>query len=361
MASASRGIRLVMIARPARLSTVALVCCGCGLPGFARTAVASIANDEIAEIDDSADSEGEDPWARLTTEEWQPGRVGDNTSMHNIKDIECTGPQTQMVSDSDLGWHGVKALLYDTLSDVNSNLELKAIVIRIHREEPDACVLGIATTQALLLPITMPKFRNMARVLENDQNMLILNVTFFDTLRSGFPMFGVLDGLATNEFREWFESEEGFSFFPPRRRRPACETAEARSLLDDITRARVEGSWGSKTPAKDALTLLAVSGADSGDTHCPLAAAAACLIVAMVRAETAPAAWRVGGSMEESRESAVRDVIELVSRAEEFVRFFSGSDGISFAELVASPWSICWLLHRLQLTLSGHLFHNVVL
>merc|ERR1719464_2243400 len=81
-------------------------------------------------------------------------------------------------------------------------------VMRIQKDEPDTCVLGITSTSAYLLPLTMPKFRNMARMLNTDCNFLILNVTFYDTLRSGFPIFGIVDGLSTPEYRAWFDTEE---------------------------------------------------------------------------------------------------------------------------------------------------------
>mmetsp|Transcript_18095 Transcript_18095/g.58581 ORF Transcript_18095/g.58581 Transcript_18095/m.58581 type:complete len:219 (-) Transcript_18095:457-1113(-) len=156
---------------------------------------------------------GDDSWSRLTTDDWQPGRVGKFNTTFPIKDMECLGPETAIRFNAGLDWATVKAALHLSLGQLATDTWLFQVVAKIQRDEPDTCVLGITTTSSFLLPVTMPKFRNMARMLNTDHNLLVLNVTFYDSLRSGFPVFGVLDSLATPEFRAWFATEEGLSFF----------------------------------------------------------------------------------------------------------------------------------------------------
>merc|ERR1711957_428525 len=84
----------------------------------------------------------------------------------------------------------------------------------------------------------MPKFRNMARMLNTDHNFLVLNVSFYDSLRSGFPIFGIIDGLSTPEYRDWFTTAEGLSFFPPRDIPASCESTISRQFLTELERGR---------------------------------------------------------------------------------------------------------------------------
>jgi len=294
-------------------------------------------------------AEGDDVWQRLTTEEWQPGRVGEFNSTNPIKDLECLGPQTTMVSDPSLPWAAVKDALLKNLGRPLEDPWLLSTITRIQKEEPDTCVLGITTTGAFLLPVTMPKFRNMARVLSSDQDFLVLNVTFFDSLRSGFPIFGVIDGLATLEYRAWFETPESYEYFPDRVDLPACREPAAVELREAVDALRHRRDMG-RVPLQASVDFLASYGAARS---CKLAAAAAFLISALARVE---ATAEVLGPEAPTRDAALRDVIELVSRAEEFVREFSREAQMPFGELVASPWNVWWLLHQLQLVVLPKFF-----
>mmetsp|Transcript_35302 Transcript_35302/g.112321 ORF Transcript_35302/g.112321 Transcript_35302/m.112321 type:complete len:357 (-) Transcript_35302:376-1446(-) len=326
---------------------------GCAILGKAVALALAPAALQLAEVsgDDGAGGEPAAPltgdlWTQLTTEEWQPGRVGEFSTSVPVKDLECEGPQTLIVSDSALQWVVVKERMHEHLSGPFNDPWLLHVAMQIQREEPDSCVLGITSTSAYLLPLTMPKFRNMARMLSTDCNFLVLNVTFYDTLRSGFPIFGILDGLATPEYRAWFGTQEANAFFPPRVAPPSCNAPAARALRGEIERGRVEPSW--RAPlllSADVFAAGDACGKTEAEGGCPLATAAALIVYALARAEDeAPP-----GS--EAVEAALRDVIELVSRAEEIIRSYSWDEGVAFGELVATPWHLWWLLQRLQLAL----------
>jgi len=268
--------------------------------------------------------------------------VGDYNTTNPMKDLECEGPKTQIVSDSALKWAAVKERLHQYLAQTPpakpvEDPWLLNVAMRIQRHEPDECVLGITATSAFLLPVTMPKFRNMARMLSGDQDPMVLNVTFYDTLRSGFPIFGILDSIATPEYRAWFGTEESLKFFAAREASPACELPAARALRAAIDGGRT--AW-QRTPLAAAAALLVEGGAES----CPLAAAAALVIYALVRVEGPLPTASV-------REAVLRDTVELVSRAEELIRDYSAEAVVSTGELVATPWNVWWLLHRLQLAM----------
>lgn len=299
-------------------------------------------------------SEGEDPagfveepleedlWAKLTQEEWQPGYVNESGTTFPMKDLGCTGPQTRMVSNPALSWQAVKEQMHQHLGDPTQDPWLFQTAMTIQKEEPDACVLGVTSTSAYLLPVVMPKFRNMARVLSSDANLLVLNVTFYDTLRSGFPIFGILDGLATPQYRAWFGTPESFEYFPEQSAWPSCDDPSATALLHEIGRGR-----GSPTGWRAPLALAVAaytSRQAAAPEPCLPALSAALLVFALARVQSAPSG---AGA---SREAILRDVVELVSRAEEHLRNHT-YQGVPFGLLVASPWSPWWLLHRLQLEL----------
>eukprot|EP00928_Gymnodinium_smaydae_P026150 TRINITY_DN20619_c0_g7_i1.p1 TRINITY_DN20619_c0_g7~~TRINITY_DN20619_c0_g7_i1.p1 ORF type:complete len:427 (+),score=112.00 TRINITY_DN20619_c0_g7_i1:82-1362(+) len=337
------------------------------LPGgqSAAAAVAGSGDDDVGD-GESGDLAG-DAWMQLTTEEWQPGRAGEGTTKVPMKDLECLGPQAKLVSnwsaEAGIDWTVVKEALHAQRSRPDENQWLFSVAARIQRDEPDTCVLGITSTSAFLLPMTMPKFRNMARMLNTDTNFLVLNVTFYDAVRSGFPIFGILDGLSTDAFRDWFFTPESFEYMPERSRDAAeeattggCDTPVARRLREAIARARAgeadaaaSGGSGSGVPVSAGIAFLAAGAAGSGlsaEVRCPQAAVAALLVSALARAELA-----AGAAVGEAALLALRDVVELVSRAERLLRRLSWDNGVGFGELVASPWSPWWLLHRLQLAL----------
>lgn len=315
-----------------------------------------------------------DPWVLLTTEEWQPGRVGEFNTTHPVKDLECEGPETKIRHDLELRWADVKERLHQHPSNPFEDPWLLRVAMNIQRDEPDTCVLGITSTSAFLLPVTMPKFRNMARMLNLDHNFLVLNVTFYDTLRSGFPTFGILDGLATPEYRAWFDTVESREYFPaqPELTAPvACASPAAVALLEELDRGRAitastrrrsaEPVWRPPVVAATALFAAGEAGGSSGTaagSRCAPAEAAALLSWALARAAGVGGATGaralVGGP---AWQAALRDIIELVSRAEEIVRNYSYA-GVAFGELVATPWNIWWLLHQLQLELL-HMFVGV--
>jgi len=300
-------------------------------------------------LDDAAtrsEQPPEDLWAKLTSEDWQPGRVGEFNTTFPLKDLECEGTQTRMVSDPLLTWADVKDRMHKHLTEPMDDRWLLQVAMQIQKDEPDSCVLGVTSTSAYLLPVTMPKFRNMARMLNEDCNFLILNVTFYDTLRSGFPIFGILDGLASAEFRAWFQTDEGLSYFPGRRVPATCHVEPVRVLRERIEAHRtMQRPRALLIPSVDVFLAGDDVGRPEAAGGCPLAKSAALISYALSRAEGP----RPAGS--EAVYAALRDVIEMVSRAEELVRSHSWDDGVAFGQLVATPWNIWWLLHRLQLAL----------
>jgi len=284
----------------------------------------------------------DDAWAKITQEEWQPGYVNESGTTFPMKDLECVGPQTRMVSNPALPWHAVKERMHQHLGHPTQDPWLFQTAMTIQKEEPDTCVLGVTSTSAYLLPVVMPKFRNMARVLSSDHNLLVLNVSFYDTLRSGFPIFGILDGLSTPQYRAWFGSPESFEYFPEQPARSACADPSATTLLHEIGRGR-ESPTGWRAPLALAVAAYTSTQAAAPEPCLP-ALSAALLVFALARAQSTPSGRGA------SREAALRDVVELVSRAEEHIRNDS-YQGVPFGLLVACPWSPWWLLHRLQLEL----------
>lgn len=280
------------------------------------------------------DGTPDDMWQALTTEEWQPGKVAGNASTNTnpMKDLECSGPQTAMVSDPGLSWAMVKESLHGKLSDLQEDPWLLNVCVLIQREEPDHCVIGVTSTSALLLPLTMKKVRNVARMLSTDQDLLTLNVTFYDIARSGFPTFGILDGLSTPDFRAHY----------PEVADPCDGDAAARALRESLAAGR-RGEWR-RIPSELALAVFAAGA--GAFASCPLPIAAALVVQALARAESEES-FREGTA----RDEALRDVIELVSRAEELIRDYKWSKEVDFGRIVASDWNLWWLLHRLQVTL----------
>lgn len=360
-----RGARCRWAPGAAARALVAACACVGRSPGL--WAAAEDAGEELAE---------RDSWELLTAaDQWQPGKVGEFQSSLPMKDLECTGPQTKILHQPEVTWADVKARLHQHLSKPLEDPWLFQTTMRIQKDEPDTCVLGITATSVYLLPVTMPKFRNMARMLSQDQNLLILNLTFYDVMRSGFPLFGILDGISDPEYRAWFGSPESLQFFPLRPTPQACGSPAATELREEIGRSRdsfvAAGTSGAKPGRRPRLqagaaaffTAGKAASAATGGSGCTPAEAAALLVWALARAtgfaearqpalsSEAHGAAAAQGPREAARQAALRDVIELVSRAEELIRDYSWSEGVSFGELVASPWSLWWLLHRLQLAL----------
>merc|ERR1711933_332464 len=56
---------------------------------------------------------------------------------------------------------------------------------------------------------------------------------------SGFPLFGMLDSLSTEEYREWFNTEEGRQFFPNGTLwGPSCDRGEMLALQASLAEGR---------------------------------------------------------------------------------------------------------------------------
>lgn len=304
-----------------------------------------------------------DPWQRLYEQEWTPGRLDNHSTSVPMKDMLCEGPSTKLSYVGSIMWADVKASfreLADGAASYDLPLPLQQVLIKINQEEPDNCVLGITSTTSVLLPLKMPKFRNMARVLSTDQNFLALNVSFYDTLRSGFPVFGLIDRLASDEFRTWFQSDEALQFFSRERMQAACDSPQALRLLEVIqTQRQGLGSAFSLLAAAEFLAggggtaaspLRVQDASRSSETKrsgeevsCAPGSVAALLSLALIRAQATDS-----GHERNVHEATVRDVIELVSRAEELLRNYHYNDNVTFGQLVVSPWNTWWLLHRLQ-------------
>eukprot|EP00933_Yihiella_yeosuensis_P075546 TRINITY_DN84996_c0_g1_i1.p1 TRINITY_DN84996_c0_g1~~TRINITY_DN84996_c0_g1_i1.p1 ORF type:complete len:350 (+),score=43.53 TRINITY_DN84996_c0_g1_i1:36-1085(+) len=291
-------------------------------------------------------------WDTLLTEEWQPGSLGNSSTSLPMKDLECEGYHNRIQSLPGISWIEVKQLMRQRPKSLNDDQDLLRIVVVLQRDEADNCVLGITSTSALLLPLQMPKYRNMARLLSNDQNFLILNVSFYDSLRSGFPIFGIIDDLATDDYRAWFESEESRSFFEPLQEASACRSPSVQRLLLELQSWRDSRSRGPSTNLLLAATDVFRDGKAAsglGDGGCRPAAAAALLAMGLARLQAACDVSSSKGSLEaEVRAAVLRDSIELTTRAEELIRSYSWSEGVRFGQLVATPWNFWRLLNHMQ-------------
>lgn len=299
---------------------------------------------ELAADGEAHDDYRNDLWVQLTTEDWQPGKVGEFNTTVPMKDMACEGPPARLVSNPELGWEGIKVLLRQHLGQPLRDAFLFQSIVRIQQDEPDECVLGISTTAAFILPVTMIRVRNVARMLSTDQDLLKLDVSFFDILRSGFPVFGVLDGLATPELRAFY----------PETGDTCCRSPQALALQRAIAAYRAAGGHVARPPPLLAAVALLETGAGvaeevagaSGGTSCPIPAAAAFVVTAVHRAEA-----RTASQGEGWRRAALRDVLELVSRAEQLVKDHSKATEYPFGQLVGSHFELFWLLDELQLLL----------
>lgn len=312
----------------------------------ARSDDSDASDDSTAEIDD---------WSRLTSEEWRPGDLGNSRTSVPMKDMECEGIQTALRhTPGGIAWVDVKALMHARPTNIRHDRDLFHLSAQIQRDEPDLCVLGIAATSALLLPLTMPKFRNLARVLTNDQNFLFLNVSFYDTLRSGFPMFGILDDLSSEDYRSWFQTAESRQFFDPPVVRPSCllRPAQALAMQLELQRQKRPRDGGSDSEQQRGLSsellepAVEFLAAASETETCRPAKAAALLLLAMSRLQVSKewSAWT-------AQYAVLRDVIELLARAEELIRDYCWDEGVAFGMLVATPWNVWWLLQHVQYAL----------
>lgn len=276
-----------------------------------------------------------------------------------MKDMECEGVQTALRHiPGGITWMDVKALMHARPANIQHDRDLFQLSAQIQREEPDQCVLGIAATSAILLPLTMPKFRNMARVLTNDQNFLFLNVSFYDTLRSGFPIFGILDDLSTKEYRSWFETAESTQFFDSLVVRPSCLLPPAQALAAQLERQRQKRPRDADSEQQPSLSseLMEPSveflAAPAATETCRPAKAAALLVLAMSRLQAS-----IDRSSSTAQYAVLRDVIELLARAEELIRDYCWDEGVAFGMLVATPWNLWWLLQCVQSALQHFLGH----
>ncbi|CAE8677863.1 unnamed protein product [Polarella glacialis] len=353
----NRHVRLARVARVAvSLTLLSSTDLGTGLHGADAL---GLEDDLVTDISPAEDAEPGDEWARLTKEDWQPGRTDNFSTSVPVKDLECEGPQTRIQTIPGLSWVDVKEVMHQRPSNIRQDPGLFSAIMQIQQKESDNCVLGIASTSALLLPVSMPKFRNLARVLSSDQNFLVLNVTFYDTLRSGFPMFGILDDIATEEYRSWFDSAESRQFFAALPEPKACQGPKAMALQRRILSLRkqrqeeVSGGIDLVLPAVDLFAAGEASGSAGGSTGCRPAAAAALLAMALSRAEavTAVGDRDAAGSGLEVYAAALRDVIELTARAEELIRDYSWDEGVAFGQLVATPWNLWYMLQQIQFAL----------
>ena len=250
---------------------------------------------------------GVDAWNALMENNWKPGYIGDLKTSLPMRDLPCEGPGTTLETLPGLTWAEVKAMLHSRKESKVDSRELTMIVSNIQKAESDHCCLGIVTTSAYLLPITMPKPRNMARVLSTELNFLLLNITFFETLYSGFPVFGVYDDLSTLEFRTWFHSQEFLEYFEALPATSSCHVSTARNLQVELGKMRqLEHDQRGQTEATEVKVLsegkipelrsfplrasqfrplmrLAVEVFDSAAAQCRPAAAAAALVLAAAK------------------------------------------------------------------------------
>lgn len=253
--------------------------------------------EDFAEVHDEDDEDY--TWKMLMQETtWKPGHVADATTSLPIRDMPCEGPGKILRSIPGYTWAKVKRLLWQSNSDRN---EVLLVLAKIQKDESDDCVLGIVTSSTFLLPYTMPKLRNSARTLSGDLNLFLLNVTFFETLISGFPIFGIYDDLSTAEYRSWFQSSESAKYFDPLPELAVCGSP-VQVLKEKLQDQRdtwhsanqTKGSKGSKGGEEipgiytgtgtvsgflDAIEIL------DGSGECRPAAAAATLVLALTRAK----------------------------------------------------------------------------
>ena len=224
---------------------------------------------------DETPEDGEMDWKALMEESWKPGYMGESKTTLPVRDMPCEGPGTRLETIQGLTWADVKDMLHRRSQHAN---ELKMLASRIQALESDRCCLGIVTTSAYLLPLTMPKPRNMARLLSIELNFLLVNITFFETLHSGFPLFGVYDDLSTSELRTWFQSEESLEYFEAIRDQTHCHEVAATKLQRELVRRR-----DAEDKEFRPLMPLAVEVFDSPAANCRPAAAAAALVLASAR------------------------------------------------------------------------------
>ena len=302
--------------------------------------------DEVAPNPDAA-------WKMLMTEEWRPGYVAESTTSLPVQDMPCEGPGTALQSIPGYTWVQLKSLLH---SSAQPEKEVLQILMTIQMDEPDDCCLGIVTSSSFLLPYTMPKPRNMARTLSGDLNFLLLNVTFFDTITSGFPIFGIYDSLSTDDYRQWFASAESAEFFDPLPHSAECEIPAAQVLQEMLEEQRK--AWHAvfkpTLGADDGLFLQALEMFDVSG-QCRPAVAAAALVLALTRVKVLSNAAMPS---HKAKKSGLRDVIELVTKAEELIKDYCWHEKVSFGRLVASEWNFWWLLQQLQIGLK-QIFPNL--
>jgi len=246
-------------------------------------------------------------WRTLMQEDWRPGYVGESTTSLPVRDLTCEGPGTRLRSMPGYTWVMVKSLLQGHSpgqSPARSANEVLRILTTVQMKEPDDCCLGIVASSSFLLPYTMPKFRNMARTLSGDLNFLLLNVTFFDTLTSGFPIFGIYDDLSSVAYRTWFQSTESTEYFEPLPESAACRDPTAQVLQEKLQEQREEWHARLQSHATAATKqraeragdfdgemfgfLEAIEILDGFSGECRPAAAAAALVLALSRGKARP-------------------------------------------------------------------------
>lgn len=304
-------------------------------------------------------------------EDWRPGYVGESTTSLPVRDLTCEGPGTRLRSMPGYTWVMVKSLLQchsPGQSPARSANEVLRILTTVQMNEPDDCCLGIVASSSFLLPYTMPKFRNMARTLSGDLNFLLLNVSFFDTLTSGFPIFGIYDDLSSVAYRTWFQSTESTEYFEPLPESAACRDPTAQVLQQKLQEQREEWHARLQSHATAATKqraeragdfdgemfgfLEAIEILDGFSGECRPAAAAAALVLALSRGKAiADEPAKVRSS--KAKRAAMRDVIELVTKAEDLLKDYSWHEGVAFGRLVASDWNFWWLLQQLQIVLKN--------
>eukprot|EP00438_Fugacium_kawagutii_P021882 Skav219747 [mRNA] locus=scaffold569:168194:169012:- [translate_table: standard] len=250
-----------------------------------------------ASVHDAHADQEDYTWNMLMQKDtWKPGHVAEATTSLPIRDMPCEGPGKILRSIPGYTWAKVKRLLWQSNSDRN---EVLLVLAKIQKDEPDDCVLGIVTSSTFLLPYTMPKLRNSVRTLSGDLNLFLLNVTFFETLTSGFPIFGIYDDLSTATYRSWFQSSESAKYFDPLPELAVCGSPGSLVLKEKLQDQRdawhaanqTKGSKGPELPGiygdtdrsisgfLDAIEVLDASG------ECRPAAAAATLVLALTRAK----------------------------------------------------------------------------
>ncbi|CAE7034128.1 unnamed protein product [Symbiodinium natans] len=267
----------------------------------------------------------------------------DHTTRVPVKDLSCVGEVAALQHLDGLTWADVKKMLNSRSARVSDDPRMMAVVAEIQKKESDDCVLGIISTSAYMTPAYYPKHRNLARILGTDVNLLSVNVSFYEALRAGFPIFSLFDDMSTPEFRAWFHTPECVQILDSFRDRPACSAAAAQSLrkrLEEERNAGLISGHGRR------LMLTAIEIFDTEACECRPANAAASLVLALCRAQALLEAPTLRSEREDS--AVNRDVIELVTRAEELIKDYSWDEGFVFGRLVGSPWNFWWLLKLLQ-------------